>query len=228
MIPLYEAKMIHLYDTRWATYTEDGSTRTLTWKEKQDRSIPILPRYWVHEDEVERKLDGRRDKSWMLGWRDICRSTDVRTVITTQLPYNAYNDKILLAFPTIGRQEIQAIWSSFAFDFVARQKMGGTSLKYFTFKQLPMPTPEVLQPWTPYLAERVDRLNAQSLSEDAAAVVRAELDAAAFHIYGLSREDADYILGTFPIVEREDRARFDGAYRTKDLILEHYDALARR
>ena len=46
----------------------------------------------------------------------------------------------------------------------------------------------------------------------------ARLDALYFHLYGISREDAEYILGTFPIVQKEDEARF-GCYRTSKLVL---------
>ena len=53
-----------------------------------------------------------------------------------------------------------------------------------------------------------------------------ELDAAFFHLYGVSRDDADYILDTFPIVKRKDEARFD-EYRTKRVILEIYDEMER-
>jgi hypothetical protein len=56
-------------------------------------------------------------------------------------------------------------------------------------------------------------------------VLRAELDAAFFHLYGLSRDDAAYILDTFPIVKKEDE-KAHGEYRTKRLILERYDAFA--
>ena len=55
--------------------------------------------------------------------------------------------------------------------------------------------------------------------------LRARLDALYFHLYGISREDADYILNTFPIVRRQDEAEF-GAYRTRDLILAYMNALA--
>ena len=55
--------------------------------------------------------------------------------------------------------------------------------------------------------------------------LRARLDACYFHLYSLDREDADYVLGTFPIVRREDEARF-GSYRTRDLILAYMNALA--
>lgn len=53
--------------------------------------------------------------------------------------------------------------------------------------------------------------------------LRAQLDALYFHLYGLTREDAAYILSTFPIVQRRDEARH-GTYRTRDLILSYYDA----
>ena len=55
--------------------------------------------------------------------------------------------------------------------------------------------------------------------------LRARLDALYFQLYDLSREDAEYILSTFPIVRREDEAQF-GQYRTGDLILAYMNALA--
>ena len=49
-------------------------------------------------------------------------------------------------------------------------------------------------------------------------LLRARLNALYFHLYGVSRDDADYILSTFPIVSREDEAEFDH-YRTRELVL---------
>lgn len=46
----------------------------------------------------------------------------------------------------------------------------------------------------------------------------ARLDALFFHLYGLSEDDADYILSTFPIVREQDM-KAHGRYRTRDLIL---------
>jgi len=46
-----------------------------------------------------------------------------------------------------------------------------------------------------------------------------------FRLYGIERDDVDYILDTFPIVKRKDEAEF-GEYRTKRLILERFDAMA--
>jgi hypothetical protein len=56
--------------------------------------------------------------------------------------------------------------------------------------------------------------------------LRGELDAAFFHLYGLSRDDVDYVMESFPIVRKNDE-KAHGEYRTKRLILETYDALAK-
>jgi hypothetical protein len=56
-------------------------------------------------------------------------------------------------------------------------------------------------------------------------LLRAELDAAFFHLYGINRDDVDYIMETFPIVKRKDIAAH-GTYRTKGTILDIYDAMA--
>ena len=55
--------------------------------------------------------------------------------------------------------------------------------------------------------------------------LRARLDALYFHLYGLTREDAEYVLNTFPIIRKEDEAAF-GRYRTRDLILAYMNALS--
>ena len=55
--------------------------------------------------------------------------------------------------------------------------------------------------------------------------LRARLDALYFHLYGLSRDDAGYVLDTFPIVRREDEKAF-GYYRTRDMVLAYMNALA--
>jgi len=60
--------------------------------------------------------------------------------------------------------------------------------------------------------------------EDRRFLLRCELDAAYFHLYGIARDDVDYIMETFPIVKRKDVAAH-GEYRTKRVILEIYDAM---
>jgi hypothetical protein len=55
-VPLYEAKMVHHYDRRWATYDEenigDDDARRPSSVEQAEPSFEIRPRYWVPEREV--------------------------------------------------------------------------------------------------------------------------------------------------------------------------------
>ena len=53
----------------------------------------------------------------------------------------------------------------------------------------------------------------------------ARLDALSMHLCGLSKDDAAYILDTFPIVREQDEAAF-GEYRTKTLVLDYMELIA--
>ncbi|MFW0786138.1 DNA methyltransferase [Gordonia sp. CPCC 206044] len=227
MLPLYEAKMIHHFDYRWATYEPDGTTRLVTAEEKADSTFVVMPRYWVAEKLVDERLKGRWDDDSLLGWRDICRSTDERTMIASAFPRTAVNHKLPLAF-TPHTDKLAGLWSSFAFDYIARQKVGGTSMTYFYLKQLPAPAPNQVTESTRLSTSITSaslRLQAGTAGrDDHRRALRAELDAACFHLYGIERYDVDYIMNTFPIVKRKDEAEF-GEYRTKRLILEIYDAM---
>ena len=53
----------------------------------------------------------------------------------------------------------------------------------------------------------------------------ARLDTLYFHFYGLSREDAGYVLDIFPILRHEDKSVF-GRYRTREMTLSYMNTLA--
>jgi hypothetical protein len=59
--------------------------------------------------------------------------------------------------------------------------------------------------------------------EDRRFAIRAELDAAYFHLYGVDRDDVGYVMDTFGAFRRNDPERFA---RTRAVILEIYDAMA--
>jgi hypothetical protein len=131
--------------------------------------------------------------------------------------------------------------NSIAFDFAARQKLQGQTLNLYIIEQPPVIAPDAYDRLFGDTTARdlVLRLTytandmvpfARDLgcdgppfvwNEEGRRHLRARLDA----LYGLSRDDADYILSTFPIVRREDEAQF-GAYRTRDLVLAYMNALA--
>jgi hypothetical protein len=262
-VPLYEAKMIHHFDHRFATYegqteaqARQGKCPELDDEAHADPATTPLPYYWVDEAVVSDRLANRWSSGWLLGWRDICRSTDMRTVITSVLPRVGVGHKFPVALPSAARQHLPALYAclaSLVFDYTARQKVGGTSLTYFILKQLPVVTPAALDtpaPWAlpstsvaQWLLPRVLELTYTSLDiapfardlgyegapfhwdSERRAILRAELDAAFFHLYGVSTADADYILDTF-LVLRDKEIREHREYRTKRLVSERYDALA--
>jgi hypothetical protein len=252
-LPLYEAKMIHHYNHRWATY-EGDEISDLTVVKKRDPDVVVLPRYWVAEHEVEQRLAGRWDRPWLLGFRDITNSTNERTAIASLLPRAGIGNNVplLLIHNHDLAPGLQACWSSYALDFVARQKVASTHMNFFIAEQLPVLPPASYRRATPWRSsERLaDWITHRLLEltytawdmapyardhgndgppfvwdEERRALLRAELDAAYFHLYGIDREDVDYIMETFPIVRRKDEASF-GEYRTKGLILEIYDRMA--
>jgi len=258
MLPLFEAKMIQSFDHRLGTYEGQtqaqanvGTLPRLTPAQKDNPGYEVLPRYWVTESEVDARL-ARRDwnRGWLFGWREICRSSDVRTVIVSSIPRTAVGNKFLLAHAPTGAALIQANLASFVVDFCLRQKMTGTSLSYGYLKQLPVLPPEAYDqdcPWEPgrTLADWVTRrvLELSHTAHDMAAfavdhgdagppfrwdeerrfAIRAELDAAYFHLYGVARDDIDYVMDTFRAFRNNDPDRFT---RTKKAILKTYDAMA--
>lgn len=237
-LPLYEAKMVHHFDPRWGTY-DSSRIRDVTLAEKQDPSFVPLPQYWVPAKDVEARWPGRR---WSVGWRDIARPTDERTFIASALPIAGLGNKVPV-FDTEhpGLAMVLAATCALAEDFIARQKMGGSTLNFFYVKQFALASPSMLGDPTirPVVLELT--YTAWDLAGFAAdlgyhgppfrwdearrALLRAELDALMFRLYGIERDDVDYILDTFPIVKRKDEAAFD-EYRTKRLILERFDAMA--
>lgn len=256
MLPLYQGMMTNLYDHRAADIVRSGSAtqrqnvpRYLTDHEKEDPERLALPQYWIREDLIDKTIP-----RWILGFNDITASTNARTVVPVALPRVGIGHTfpiILDADPDLAHCLLASL-SSFALDFVARQKVGGVHLTYFIFRQLPVLSPNEFRatcPWDrgasvrKWIAPRVAQLVATSVdmisfaedleisgapftwNPERRALLRAELDAAMFHLYGIARDDVDYIMETFPIVKRHDEAEY-GEYRTKRLILEIYDAMA--
>jgi len=258
IVPLYEAKMLHQYDHRWATY-EDGNIRKLTLAEKRDPNYRVTPRYWIDKAEVENRLAGRWNKKWLLAFRDICRSTDERTAIFSLLPKIALGNKAPLLFVENKSPPLLcclvANLDCLVFDFVARQKIGGTNMSFFILKQLPViPPHNYTNEDINYISARVLELTYTSwemkpFAEDMGyegepfiwdegrrAKLRAELDAYYAKLYGLTRDELRYILDPkavhgedFPSesfrVLKENEIKKYGEYRTQRLVLAAWDML---
>jgi Eco57I restriction-modification methylase len=280
MLPLYEAKMIHHFDHRLGTYEGQtqaqanmGTLPRLTPAQQDDPDFVVTPRYWVQESD---KLDMKRstaekpvydlgvtsrlkarnwERGWLLGWRDICRSTDERTLICGILPRTAVGHTYPLMFSRATTLDcLYANLASFVLDYAARQKLAGTHVTYGYLDQLPVLPPNAYEraaPWlrgspsAAWIRQRVLELSfttwnvedfARYLSDDGPpfrwdearrTLIRAELDAAYFHLYGLQREEVDHVMDSFDALRRrEEKPQNFGEFRTKRLILERYDAMA--
>ncbi|MFI5814555.1 Eco57I restriction-modification methylase domain-containing protein [Streptomyces sp. NPDC051643] len=184
-------------------------------------------------------------QSWVMGFRKICRAADERTAITYAFPRAGLGDSGNILIPRKSEQNplLYSNSISMALDYVLRQKLGGTNLNFFQFEQLPFIAPEAIAPHASSLTSRILELTytandmspfAHDLGDtgtpfrwdpDRRAVIRAELDALFFHLYGITRDDTAYILDTFNVT-RDNDIKAHGEYRTKNLILAEYDRMA--
>lgn len=272
-VPLYEAKMVHHYDHRWATYEgasetevlvdDDGNStvelkpRDVIESEKGDLQFEPEPRYWVPAIEVERRLAAAGWRfDWLVGWRDICRATDERTVIGGFMPKVGVGNTMPIMMPEASARQISCLvgnLSALVLDFVARQKVGGTHLNYMHMSQLPLLGPDLPPSQEQFVCERVGELAASSgsmaalakdlgvevrrVGEDKRRMIRAELDAFFAIKYGLSKDDLRYVLDPASVKGdlypsetfrglKEKETARFNEFRTARLVLEAYDRLA--
>ena len=250
-VPLYEAKYIHQFDHRWRPAGADGDAlEAPAVAHGPDR--PVSTRYWVDALSVEARLAGRWSRGWLLAWRNITNTTNERTVISSIVPRVGVGNSLYLALSTQRAAPfLAANLNSFVLDWVARQALGGTNLNLFIVQQLPVLPPSAYEeavPWDditlgewirPRFVELVFtsrdlRPLAEDLgydgppfpwSETRRRTMRAELDAAFLHAYGLDRKSAEMVVGAFPLLARRDHDQL-GNRATADLVLDAYDAMA--
>ena len=259
-LPLYQGRMIWNFDHRAnSVRVNPKNTHNPYLSEKvsetQHTDPGFLPQtqYWVPVSNVESAIP--QTLGWSLGFRDIARPTDVRTMIASIIPQVGCGHTLPILIPYSGQLDalgaacLIANLNSFGLDYVSRQKVQGTHLTWYTVEQLPVIAPAAYDrsfgatTARDLIRDHVLRLTytahdmapfARDLGYDGKPFLwdeeerrhlRARLDALYFHLYGLSRNDAAYILNTFPIVRREDEAAF-GTYRTRDMTLAYMNALA--
>ena len=228
-LPLYEAKMIHHFDHRWGTYDGQSEAQANQGKLPEfdssmhaDPTLVPLPRYWVDDAEVARAFQRETARGWQIGFRDVTGATVLRTVIATLIPGVAANHKtpLILIDSSDHAIGLVATLTSFALDYNARQKLGGTSLTYFYFKQFAVLAPEFLHypfSWSETATSGVAWLVPRSLElsytswdlqgvardcgwdgppfrwdEERRFLIRCELDAAFFHLYLPADETGDW------------------------------------
>ena len=253
-LPLYEAKYIHQFDHRFASFC-DGLISDVESIRKKDPGFYIQPKSFVSTGEINRRLQNNSIRDhWLLGFRDVSSATNERTTICAIIPRAAVGHNINLAYGLTAKDAscVLANCNCFSFDFSCRHKVAGMHVTISILKSLPIIGLEnyllpcnwhkeknyyewffslVLEltytAWDlqPFAQDCGYEGPPFKWDEDRRFLLRCELDAAYFHLYGIQRDDVDYIMDTFPIVKRKDE-KAHGHYRTKDTILQIYDAIA--
>ena len=257
-VPLYEGKMVQMYDHRAASVVvhpenlnRPAQPEATTPEQHRDPSWLPAPQFWVQRSQVDLPT------AWAIGFKDVTSPTNVRTMIASMVPWSAVGNTIALLLPERGEEAqfprvaaaFLANLNSFAFDYIARQKVQGQHLNLYIVEQLPVVPPGELRAriggraLDEFIVEQVLNLTytAIDMRPFAADFGRggnpfpwddedrrhrmARLDALFFHLYGIGRTDADYILNQFPIVREEDERAF-GRFLTRDLILAYMNAVA--
>lgn len=283
-LPLYEGKMLHHYNHRWATFREneqgEPEARETAPEELGDPQFFAMPRYWLAEDAVNRQLENMGCKrGWLAGFRIACRTTDSRTVVGGVFPKCAVGNSVSLWISDAEEAPfLPAILSSLVCDFFARLKIGGANFNSYLAEQIAVLPPEILRrspPWSndcllaEWLAPRIAELCYTSVDmrpfardlghggepftwdEKRRKLLRAELDAAFFHLYlpcgskgnwlksenesanehaelvdafRCPRDAVKYILESFD--RKTEREKLEWRMMKKD-ILANYDALGK-
>lgn len=205
-------------------------------------------------------LAAAKQPRWLMGWRDISLRSVERTVIASVFPKVGVNHKLPLFYLPQSSPYTASVFlatmSSLSFDYIARQKIGGTSLTYSYLKQfiahppsafstddLAFITPRVLEltytshamkPWAEDLGYSGRPF---AWDEDRRALARAELDAFFARKYGLSEEELRYVLdptkakgADYPSetfrVLKDKETRLHGEYRTERLVMEAWNRIS--
>ena len=257
-LPLYEGKMVQAFDHRAASVVVNpenlnrpAQPRQATLEEHRNPGFLPSPRFWISQGES----DATRRWQYLLAFKEITATTNVRTMIASLVPQVGCLDTLPLLLPhndsldTSDAACVLANLNCFCLDYIIRQKVQAAHIKLYMLEQFPVIAPDDYDhrfgavTARELVRDHVLRLTytahdmapfARDLGYDGQPFVwdeeerrhlRARLDALYFHLYGLGRDDTRYVLDTFPIVRRQDEAAF-GRYRTRDLILAYLNALA--
>ena len=148
-LPLYEGKMVGMYDHRGASIRFDPTNRVrrnqpkpLSLDQHQDPTHLAMPMFWVPSSEVVSRCGSK--PGWLLAVKDVTSAANERTAIAAILPESALTDSL----PWLSNSHsaevnacLLANLNSFALDYVARQKVAGLHLRGHYLAQLAVIAP---------------------------------------------------------------------------------------
>ena len=253
-VRVFEGTYFHSFDHRFA-YAEGSEVKRSTHRPKENPSwIPWTDSVMPAKEGLARWNEVFHVPEWYLALRRQARAADEMTAISAILPKSVAEGSVSCLYGDNLTAEVGALlcanFNSYAFNYVVRLRQGGPNLGKSIYEQIPLAPlystndRDALQEARKGMISDALELTytawdlepfARDLGYDDPPflwdperrfLLRCELDAAFFHLYGIGRDDVDYIMETFPIVKRKDEAAH-GEYRTKRVILEIYEQMAR-
>ena len=158
-VPLYEGKMIWHYNHHYGSWPIEGERpNSINMPSEAELANPdscIMPWYWVPLSAVENRLiklnkEGKIvwhwNHKWLLGFRDVTNATNERTFVCSPIP-NAVGvgNSTTLLYAERGTMPVAslcAMLSSLVFDYITKQKIGGSHASISFVKQFPALTPD--------------------------------------------------------------------------------------
>jgi hypothetical protein len=218
LVPVFRGSLIHQFNHRFATFEPAAADfRALSFEERCDPNFDVISDKYVPRTELRRKLARQHwTRSWLIGWRDQVRSSDIRTMIAAALPLSASDDSVSLFLcheaPEFAAAVIANL-NSLCVDFVVQRKITTFHIRKHVLAQLPILPPRAYPTADlAFIVPRVLELSYTSHSmepfardlgyvgppfvwdEERRAHLRAELDAFYARAYGLTRDELRYIL----------------------------------
>jgi hypothetical protein len=152
-VPLYEGKMVQMFDHRAADVVVNEANlhraaqqESISQVEKASTTRFPKPQYWVNQENATLP----EGLGYCLGFKDVTAPTNMRTMIAAMLPSGGFGNTLPVLLPQdaqIGSNYARIAslllsnFTSYAFDFVARQKVQGQHVNWFVVEQLPVIAP---------------------------------------------------------------------------------------
>ena len=211
--PLYQGGMMHHYNAhlkepeRFVVQSDGESRLAARWK-SDVRELP--------------------DRTYRIAWRLIAQPTDTRSLICSILPRGCFTGNSLNVIEVMGCDPkdyelisgVNAVLSSMTADFYIRQRIA-KNVNAFILKDLPMPRDEKVLRELGQLAMSLYqgddfetfRGDVTALDDDESRnKLIARIDARVAHFYGLTYEEYQSVLDSFPLVDAEQKKRCLNAY----------------
>jgi hypothetical protein len=162
-LPLYESKMFHQYNHRFASFEGlpvGGRSHMLPETPLNDLKNPeyeAQPCYYIDRAKVIDALPKNYPHKWMVAFRRITSSGLFRTTTFSILPFVGAGDSVTIVYlPNLNPFQICMFvggMNSFISDFCVRQKLAGANLSNYVFRQIPIVLPTKFVELTPLIGK---------------------------------------------------------------------------